>query len=209
MLLAMTMAPAHAQDMRVTPHNLTRQGGGAAAAQSEAGELCIFCHAPSAAQATVVPHWQRSLETSFAYPMYDDVGIGMAGRVGSHSLACLSCHDATQAELSGIPSVSADGIHPIGVPYRGALDGSPVPGAEYRPASSGIVDGKRMWWVSRGSSATRSRSDLPLFARRPAEGADSVPLIECGTCHDPHSPQPLFLRLANGGSQLCLTCHDK
>lgn len=213
MLLAMTMPGASAQDLRVTPHNLARQASAAAATESDAGELCVFCHTPTAlfgAPAAAAPRWQRSLEGSFIFSMYDDVGSDLLGRVGSHSVACLSCHDATQAESLSIPSESVGREHPVGVPYRGALDGSPDPRADYRPASRGIVDGKPAWWVSRGSrSGTRARSDLPLFARRLSEGAEPVPLIECGTCHDPHTSSRLFLRLAAGASQLCLTCHNK
>jgi predicted CXXCH cytochrome family protein len=36
-----------------------------------------------------------------------------------------------------------------------------------------------------------------------------VPFIECSSCHDPHTTNPLFLRVSNEGSRLCLTCHDK
>ena len=42
--------------------------------------------------------------------------------------------------------------------------------------------------------------------------------VECGSCHDPHGVpdpangnqfKPTFLRVANTGSALCLTCHSK
>ncbi|MCB1890232.1 MAG: hypothetical protein KDH20_21690 [Rhodocyclaceae bacterium] len=44
------------------------------------------------------------------------------------------------------------------------------------------------------------------------------PEVECASCHDPHGVEsagagsdfnPTFLRIANDGSQLCLTCHIK
>lgn len=198
MLLAMKMPCAQAQDLRVTPHNLARQG--AAAAQSEAGELCAFCHAPSAPEGALAPRWQRALEMPFAFPIYDDTGSGLRGRVGSHSLACLSCHDT----MLGSP-----GEHPVGIPFRGPLDGKPRRGLDYKPASRGTVDGRSAWWVSAlGTTGSRTRKDLPLFARSAGEEADPAPLIECGTCHDPHSTAPLFLRLRGRASDLCLTCHD-
>jgi predicted CXXCH cytochrome family protein len=104
-------------------------------------------------------------------------------------------------------SISPQRDHPVGVPYGGALDGAPRGGGEFRPASRGMVDGRPAWWVSRrGSAATRTRGDLPLFSR---SAEDPVPLIECGTCHDPHVAAPLFLRPAARERELCLTCHDK
>jgi hypothetical protein len=42
--------------------------------------------------------------------------------------------------------------------------------------------------------------------------------VECASCHDPHGVPsagagssfiPTFLRVANAGSALCLTCHTK
>jgi len=213
--MATTGAPA--QDLRLTPHNFARQGAAAAAA-SESSELCVFCHTPTVQSGGLVPLWQRSLESAFAFPTYDDIGNALLGRVGSHSLACLSCHDAAQARNAGSASVSSERDHPVGVPYRGVLDAAPgradaldvAPGrGNYKPASSGLVDGKPAWWVSpRGPGGMRTRTDLPLFPGSPGGGAEPVPLIECGTCHDPHSAAPLFLRVAPRGSQLCLTCHD-
>jgi len=203
------IAPAPSADLRGTPHNLARQG---AASDIDAEELCVFCHTPTAAGAPATPLWQRGLERSFAFRMYDDVGGAATGRVGSHSVVCLSCHDATQASsvtLAFRTRLDPHRDHPAGVPYRGPLDGAPQHGLDYRPASRGLVDGRQAWWVSRRAlGAPRSREDLPLFLPDP-DALGAVPLIECGTCHDPHSSAPRFLRIANTGSQLCLSCHDK
>ena len=39
------------------------------------------------------------------------------------------------------------------------------------------------------------------------------PSVECASCHDPHveetATRKTFLRIANTGSALCLTCHNK
>jgi len=206
--LLQAMTPARANDLRDTPHNLARHGGAA----GEEG-LCIFCHTPSASEgAAMAPRWQRALEGSFSFAVYDDVGSGLTGRVGSHSVVCLSCHDALQAQSISAPtavSISPERSHPVGVPYSGPLDGAPRHGVEFRPASRAMVDGRPVWWVSRrGPTATRARSDLPLFSRNAPDREDPVPFIECGTCHDPHTAAPLFLRLAGRRGELCLTCHD-
>lgn len=183
------------------------------------------------------PLWQQSLGPDHVFAIYDDIGRLGLGKpsVGSQSVACLSCHDSNQAFELG--RTSAD--HPYGVPYRGAIkhtgrstqtfrasSAQPFKAAEhltavddFRDASQGLIEGRAVWWVSRdGVTARRTRADLPLYGRR--EGASGeedeidargsiIPYIECSSCHDPHSQARTFLRVANDGSKLCLTCHDK
>jgi predicted CXXCH cytochrome family protein len=79
---------------------------------------------------------------------------------------------------------------------------------DFRLPSTAMVDSRSVWWVSaNGITARRTRQDLPLYVRN--IGGTEVPHVECSSCHDPHSPNPLFLRLVNEQSVLCLTCHDK
>lgn len=183
------------------------------------------------------PLWQKSIGSEFVFEIYDDIGRLGQGKtsVGSQSVACLSCHDANQAFELG--RTSAD--HPFGVPYRGAIkhtgrfaqpvrEISPQPFRvaqhlkaleDFRDASQGMVEGRSVWWVSRdGVTARRTRADLPLYGRvegdtgtggESVQGLAAVPYIECSSCHDPHSQAKTFLRIANEGSKLCLTCHDK
>lgn len=84
----------------------------------------------------------------------------------------------------------------------------------FRPASRSVIDERVVWWVptSRDSSR-RTRYDLPLYGDVDSAASDTIsafsaPTIECGTCHDPHSSAPMFLRIPNSGSRLCLSCHD-
>lgn len=211
------MALSLRADMRITPHNLARQGAALAKAD-ETNELCVFCHTPTVpGDAVASPRWQRHVEATHVFPTYDDTGIVdlAKGRAGSHSVVCLSCHDAAQAATAGnapdaAPTFTFD--HPIGVPYRGATEEphSVLLPREYHPASRGTVGGREVWWVSRrGPGLPRGRDDLPFFSGPAPAGGESVPLIECGTCHDPHSPNRLFLRVTAAGSALCLTCHNK
>lgn len=229
-------APLWAADMRSTMHNLARKGGGA-----EAEEICVFCHTPQlsrlADSVAAVPAWQGALPKHHSYVMYDDIGRSQFGdkpAIGSQSIACLSCHDATQA--MGITNAAGD--HPFGVPYRGFLrggrGGDVAPGAggapfraaehlksfdDFRLPSRGMVDNRQVWWVSAaGVSPRRNRNDLPLYVRQEeGEGSglggkgevEEVPYVECSSCHDPHGTNKLFLRVSNEGSRLCLTCHDK
>lgn len=217
MLLTLNLQQPQAQDLRATPHNLARHGE-LAVAQAEVGELCVFCHAPTLREpAGGVPLWQSSVDATHAFDLYDDVGLNLVGRVGSHSVACLSCHDANQAATTGIalaPGASIPAVgerdHPVGVPYSGALGGPRDPQSEFRPAAGAMLDGKPVWWVPAGPpGARRRRSDLPLFTRSSAEDGNGTALVECGTCHDPHGAAPRFLRLAPNATQLCQTCHAK
>jgi predicted CXXCH cytochrome family protein len=197
-------------------------------------EICVFCHTPSGngvlPQAS--PKWQQATPLQHAYTIYDDIGRAQFDdkpSVGSQSVACLSCHDAAQA--FSVSKLTFD--HPFGVPYRGYLkekggqqvraknkyidedNGASVSAKhlvaldEFRTPSKGVVDNRTAWWVSAtGDSAQRMSNDLPLYARTD-DDQQEVPYIECTSCHNPHSSNPLFLRVNNSGSKLCLTCHDK
>lgn len=184
----------------------------------------------------VVPAWQKSIAGNFSFTIYDDIGrLGLDRPfVGSQSIACLSCHDSNQA----VGANRLAGDHPFGVPYRGAVknrvlppvsgsktdsvtEGSPFRAAQhlkaledFRDASQGVIEGRAVWWVSRsGITMRRTRNDLPLYGRSVTDSqlgyAETIPHIECSSCHDPHTQADSFLRVPSAASQICLTCHDK
>lgn len=86
-----------------TKHNLSTSGL-AANVRATAGtdEICVFCHTPHAAAgaASGVPLWNKNLPGT-SYTSYSTLNSstidGTFTTVGSISLACLSCHDGTQA----------------------------------------------------------------------------------------------------------------
>jgi len=88
-----------------TPHNLGQTGGtGKTNTYSGTAAICVFCHTPHGADTSAaVPLWNKTLETNpgGAYTTYDSLGTtsldGAIATVGSVSIACLSCHDGTQA----------------------------------------------------------------------------------------------------------------
>lgn len=64
-------------------------------------EICVFCHTPHGADSTAaVPLWNREASTA-TYNTYASLGTASLDAkqapIGSVSLACLSCHDGTQA----------------------------------------------------------------------------------------------------------------
>lgn len=227
-ILPALMTANAAADIRTTPHSLVKKS-----VKPDASDVCVFCHTPSISgkPPTHPPVWQRSIGTDLVFTIYDDIGRLGLGKdsVGSQSIACLSCHDSNQARA--ISKTSED--HPFGVPYQGSAkhrpqrlmprqasdeDNAPaihakrlVATEDFRDASQGTVENHTVWWVSTtGITARRTRNDLPLYVRRDREsGGQPQPFIECGSCHDPHSNNDLFLRLPNDGSRLCLTCHTK
>ncbi|QSX37699.1 cytochrome c3 family protein [Shewanella sedimentimangrovi] len=91
-------------------------------------EVCVFCHTPHGGVAksggeTVAPLWNKTLPSSATFSTYSTLGTatlqGTVKSVGSVSIACLSCHDGSQAmdvmiNQPGSGNYKAD---------RGALEG--------------------------------------------------------------------------------------
>lgn len=108
-------------------HDLSTDGG------SQTNEVCVYCHTPHGADTSaVVPLWNKTLPTS-TYQRYSDLNTstldGTEAAVGSVSLACLSCHDGSQAMDNVINAPGRNGYNAGGAPIGtvGAMTGSPVP----------------------------------------------------------------------------------
>lgn len=245
--------PEARADITGTKHNLTGKKNTTPSSKMTdderkraSREVCVFCHTPGTTElaevaASTTPSfiekaakWQSSLETSFTFELFDDIGragTGGASSVGSVSVACLSCHDSVQA--FGVNNLQQD--HPFGVPYRGgsksgnltatqlrdiALKNADAPyksgayirdDSEFRPVRSGVINKRQIWWASNLDTGQRAKSDLPLYPRKVdgMGGQEDIPFVECTSCHDPHSDRIVFLRKSNEQSQLCATCHVK
>ena len=63
------------------------------------GEVCVFCHTPHGANLQVAaPLWNKSVPLANSFTSYASSTIdGGTAAVGSVSIACLSCHDGSQA----------------------------------------------------------------------------------------------------------------
>jgi predicted CXXCH cytochrome family protein len=105
--------------------------------------------------------------------------------------------------------------------------------ADFNTAKSTELNGKSVWWVDTEATGngTREKTDMQLYTRTGAtsingksgtdyaalkdgQGNDIVlagaqPFVECASCHDPHSENTTFLRIANTNSAVCLACHIK
>jgi predicted CXXCH cytochrome family protein len=234
---------------------------------SGATEICVFCHTPHASNTNVTaPLWNKPVQAGTAYTTYTtatsatiDGSVDMSGI----SLACLSCHDGTQAmdtminkpgsggynaagsaitggvwtgarQSSGAMTNAGEFIsmlgtdltndHPVGIQYCGGgistgsatttdtSTGSCRDG-DFNAPTNAVIGGHRAWWVDTGG-AGRQKTDMILYARVGSLGSDSEngkyqPFVECASCHDPHTENTTFLRIANTNSAVCLACHNK
>lgn len=115
-----------------TKHNLGATGTGVNKTTAGTDEICVFCHTPHAADTTApAPLWNKRLTTGATYSTYATLNSstidGEILSVGSISLACLSCHDGTQAmdniinaPGSGGYDVTGGGTNGLGYTWTGA-----------------------------------------------------------------------------------------
>ena len=116
-----------------SPHDL----GGSTAADN--GEVCVYCHTPHGADTTATesaPLWNKGLPSGTAYTRYSSLGSSTldgeeTAEIGSVSLACLSCHDGTQAMDVVINKPGSGGYNAAGSEISTTLvsnmSGAPVP----------------------------------------------------------------------------------
>jgi hypothetical protein len=261
-----------------TKHNLGSGPGPAGRNQTSAtAEICVFCHTPHGADTSApAPLWNKRLGTNGvpagggSYITYDTLQTpsldGTVAPVGSISMACLSCHDGTQAmdnvinapgsgqfdptgggndgrtwawtgstvdpatgrltSGAALLGTNLSNDHPIGIQYcGGGLTGSgtTVTGAcrdedFIRPVTQ-VINSNQVFWVDTGASG-KQRTDMPLYVR--PDNVALGPLVECGSCHDPHVSDgqagptgtgrvagETFLRISNASSAVCTACHVK
>ncbi len=87
-------------DIKGSKHDLSTTGS-AQQTSAATGEICVFCHTPhGSVTSAAVPLWNKTLPTT-TYTRYSSLQTssldGQEAPVGSVSIACLSCHDGTQA----------------------------------------------------------------------------------------------------------------
>ncbi len=96
-----------------TKHFLGSAGPGPnTVSAADNAEICIFCHTPHGGDTgAAVPLWNKVLSTA-TFQTYDEIGTSTLDAgivdVGSVSIACLTCHDGTQA-LDNILNDSGSG----------------------------------------------------------------------------------------------------
>jgi len=134
--LVMLSWSASAQGVVSSAHDLS-SGGGSPQFTSANDQVCVFCHTPHGSDTTApVPLWNKILTPGAAYLRYSD--LNTAGfesdeaPVGSVSLACLSCHDGTQAmdTVVNAPGRGMGSGNTDGGGVGNQMTGTPVPNLE-------------------------------------------------------------------------------
>ncbi|MCF6270184.1 MAG: hypothetical protein L3J41_10760 [Melioribacteraceae bacterium] len=175
------------------------------------GEMCILCHTPHNAIASVKPLWNHQL-SSATYTLYSSSTIEAAiGQPSGESKLCLSCHDGTVAidNIGGntggtrmIRPSSNTGTnltthHPISFTYNTALATADGNLEDPSTAPSGLGGTIAEDFLENGQMQCSSCHDVHLS--RNTQG--------CMGCH--FGKPSLSVWKSNTNSALCLTCHKK
>jgi len=112
--------------------------------------------------------------------------------INADSTNCLSCHDGSTMDSFAYTTLGSAAERLSGRIAIGHMKGVD------HPFSVSYTDAKNVSPTLK-LRATPTAGTVPLFNNR----------VECASCHDPHSCDiPLFLRISNDRSALCLACHD-
>ena len=200
-------------------------------------QVCIFCHTPHGADTTApVPLWNKVLDNAGFTEYTSSTLDGTTDITTSVSLACLSCHDGSQAMDTVLNQPGTGGYDAAGAEIDagniGVIAGAgPFPNltkdlSDDHPVSVQYAGGGLTWnTIQAGNNVADSANDksfvdpvynagtdkmavgsLPLYE---GSGAATGPLVECASCHDPHSSNATFLRISNAASAVCVSCHVK
>jgi len=174
---------------------------------------CLSCHDGATAMNTVInaPGSGNYNKTT---------GFTMAGSWAGGSQ---TAGQLTGAVNGGISLIGKDlkNDHPVGIQYAGGgyfADGTTPGGtkvdADFAEPKNKVLNDSVVWWVETGADASgRQKTDMVLYTRTDStlgvNAGKAQPYVECASCHDPHTENTTFLRIANSGSAVCLACHIK
>lgn len=150
---------------------------------------------------------------------YNPTGGGAAGLglnwVGSHQINGKMINAGGSASMLG---TDLKNDHPIGIEYCGGPKGGAIGTCNdsnfvLPTAGAGGNMATGPWWVDTadGTPGARQKTDMLLYTAKPDRTTGIGPQVECGSCHDPHSNNSLFLRRRTGNqnSVTCFSCHTK
>ncbi|MBL8313032.1 MAG: hypothetical protein JNK55_04735 [Rubrivivax sp.] len=243
--LWLTLSGTASAGIADTKHNLgntstqTNHVTGTGNSDTTTNEICVFCHTPHGADVTTPnapPLWNKRLNTGATYTTYATLNTpsldGEVLPVGSISVACLSCHDGTQAmdniiNAPGSGAYQADGGGAEGRNYTWTAAG---PGGRMAPGIANLGEnlsndhpigiqycGGGISGAGNATSGTCKDGDFVSSAARlkTAAGAGGQQFwIETGAVADgvkTRTDLPLYTRTFAGGvgpSVECGSCHD-
>jgi hypothetical protein len=226
------------QGIAVTKHNLGSGPGLAGRNQvSDTSEICVFCHTPHGGSTDApAPLWNKRLGVNGApagggsYTTYDTLQTpsldGTVAAVGSISMACLSCHDGTQAmdnviNAPGSGGVLADGGGNDGLAW--SWTGSTVSAAGRLNSGAALIGtdlsndhpigiqycGGGLTGAGTTVSGTCKDSDFKAPQTQVING-NQIFWVDTGGTGKQRTDLPLYQRAAGGLGPMveCASCHD-
>jgi len=221
-----------------TKHNLGSGAGPAGRNQaSDTAEVCVFCHTPHGGDtAAPVPLWNKRLGAGGApagggtYITYDTLQTpsldGTVAPVGSVSMACLSCHDGTQAMDNIINAPGSGGLIADGGGNDGRAftwTGATVNAAGRLSGGAALIGtdlsndhpigiqycGGGLSGTGTTVSGTCRDSDFVALQTQVING-NQIFWVETGGAGKQRTDLPLYQRVAGGLGPLveCASCHD-
>lgn len=167
--------------------------------QTRSSNICGTCHTIHNALSQDAPLWIHTTTTATFTPYSSATMNAVAGQPVSVSRACLSCHDGTVAVNSVNGTIGTGGIVSGPVFIGGAaLIGTDL--SNDHPIS-----------ISYDAGDPDMNPLATVQGIYPLYGA-SKNQVECGTCHDPHTPgsNGLFFRpTPTTYRSRCIVCHNK
>ena len=184
-------------DLLNSSHNLS--AGGPGPVTSIESRPCVICHISHKGYTDTFYLWnhQRTSSSFLAYQS-PTLNASPGNPAAGPSKLCLSCHDGTVA----LGQTVALGL----VPTSGSMSSGAITGVDFgrhHPVGIRPVDDGQLYAGLSQTPATTADASVRLRSN----------LIECVTCHDPHSEnidvtRGRFLVRSNQASAICLACHD-
>lgn len=214
-----------------TKHNLGTGGTGANHLTTGTAEICVFCHTPHGSDTSApVPLWNRVLPSGASFTTYASLNSstidGQILSVGSVSLACLSCHDGSQAmdvmlnrpgsggyDASGAAdaanvwagSATMSGVANLGLDMK---NDHPI-GIEYCGGGLTFTGGGAVTGSCKDSDFVGPGASGVVGAQ--VNGQNIMYINSNGSAGRQKDDLPLFTRTFTGGSTgsvECASCHD-
>lgn len=212
----LTPPAARSQSVAGSKHDLS-----ASAVNPYSSQVCAYCHTPHLSNRVLgAPLWNRFVDRTKVYTRYQSATLDTVPGDPNDSMAsvlCLGCHDGTLG-TAVVNGYTGSDKHELVNP----------PGPSAIPANCRRCHGDIWGDPPFPALGTDLSNDHPISITYPTPAQDpafNVPpslsdgwpqarlfggKVECASCHDPHNPTNVpFLRVANVGSALCLTCHVK
>lgn len=232
------LAGSASAQIATTRHNLGTNSTQTNHVTTGTAEVCVFCHTPHGADVTTTnapPLWNKRLATGATYTTYATLNTpsldGEILPVGSISVACLSCHDGTQAmdniinaPGSGGYDVTGGGTNGLGYVWTGNVTAEGLMNATTvanlgtnlsndHPIGIQYCGGGLTGATTVVSGTCRDTDFNRVGVRTASINSNQVFWVETGTADTvkTRTDLPLYTRTfasATGPSVECGTCHD-